>query len=187
LKGQLEGIVAVAKLNRTPSCSPGDKTRILVNGRPSIKIKGLNPTSLNDSTCCLLRNGISTGAKCQHLDGDGNGIHGQSTNTNLNKEMRTGPTVPYRHTHHSPAAEFRVTKTLLLVSTVFLVLNLPSHAIRAFTFIHVRNYLKYLEFYVQFKVTHAIFPYSLFLKFNLYGNSFLWNKINMHILLHTKL
>ncbi|CAG7728869.1 unnamed protein product [Allacma fusca] len=32
-------------------------------------------------------------------------------------------------------AETRVTKTLLLVSTVFLVLNLPSHAIRATTFI----------------------------------------------------
>jgi len=36
-----------------------------------------------------------------------------------------------------PSAESRVTKMLLLVSTVFLVLNLPSHAIRATAFIQV--------------------------------------------------
>lgn len=35
------------------------------------------------------------------------------------------------------ASEYRVTKMLLLVSTVFIVLNLPSHAIRAASFIQV--------------------------------------------------
>jgi hypothetical protein len=39
------------------------------------------------------------------------------------------------------SSETRVTKMLLLVSTVFLVLNLPSHAFRAASFIQVGNIL----------------------------------------------
>jgi len=48
--------------------------------------------------------------------------------------------IPKRMTSvSSSASETRVTKMLLLVSTVFLVLNLPSHAIRAASFIQVRS------------------------------------------------
>lgn len=43
--------------------------------------------------------------------------------------------------HHatSTSSEVRVTKTLLLVSTVFLVLNLPAHAIRCYQLVQVSN------------------------------------------------
>lgn len=49
---------------------------------------------------------------------------------------------PNTHSHPPPsnAAEVRVTKTLLLVSTVFLVLNLPAHAIRCAQFIQVLHF-----------------------------------------------
>ena len=136
LKGQREGIVAVAKLNRSNSLNSSDpKPQILISGDPNVKV--IN-NALNDSTCCLLRNGISMGTNPEHCGGSGSCTTKESS---VPTTLSTG-VPPYRPTYnHSSAAEVRVTKTLLLVSTVFLVLNLPSHAVRAFTFICVSNTL----------------------------------------------
>jgi hypothetical protein len=42
-------------------------------------------------------------------------------------------------THHPPNSETKVTKMLLVVSTVFLCLNLPSYVIRVHVYVQVRN------------------------------------------------
>lgn len=60
------------------------------------------------------------------------------------------------------SSEVRVTKTLLLVSTVFLVLNLPSHAIRCMQFIQVSTksflicYLFIANYLVCFFIRHEM-------------------------------
>lgn len=53
------------------------------------------------------------------------------------------------------AAEIRITKTLLLVSTVFLVLNLPSHAVRAASFL--------LQVRITFCICHGYCMYNKFM------------------------
>lgn len=44
-----------------------------------------------------------------------------------------------QHAAHSPNSETKVTKMLLVVSTVFLCLNLPSYVIRVHVYVQVRN------------------------------------------------
>lgn len=64
---------------------------------------------------------------------------GQPCGKNEPGQLQSKSTHHY-HFHHHPhpiSAEFRVTKTLLLVSTSFVILNLPSHAIRCALFIQV--------------------------------------------------
>lgn len=43
------------------------------------------------------------------------------------------------------ATEIRVTKTLFLISIIFVVLNLPAHAVRCAQFIQVRSNVKYMK------------------------------------------
>lgn len=62
-------------------------------------------------------------------------------------------TPPFKRTltnHSTSAMEIRITKTLLLISTVFLLLHFPSHSIRVASFIQV--HISYLLF--SYRVMH---------------------------------
>jgi len=142
LKGQRKTIVAVAHLNRSNSAASTSKTRILIGQNPRNGIgPGMGQTdSVNGEEGGGGRGsggGLCGSAKCKQTHS-----HRQLQNraVDARKTRGQGSSASPGSSAGNPsssAAEVRVTKTLLLVSTVFLVLNLPSHAIRAFAFVEV--------------------------------------------------
>ena len=108
---------------------PSSRSNPLLNGMGNNSSSGggsLNNHYVNSKSCRINMGSSSTSLNSgtapnnPHLTAGRNTVHkGQSGSSSTS------------------AAEARVTKTLLLVSTSFLVLNLPAHAIRAVAYVQV--------------------------------------------------
>ncbi|CAG7715012.1 unnamed protein product [Allacma fusca] len=138
LKDQRQNIMAVAKISTSPSnfqyqqpgkndhpssgCRfPSSRSSPLLNGISGpLTTSSHPPMSLNN--CKSYR--INLGSSASLNACNSTNVSGPS----LNRVNRN-------HSSSTSASEARVTKTLLLVSTVFLVLNLPAHAVRAVAYV----------------------------------------------------
>lgn len=86
----------------------------------------------------------------------------QTAHNPSNDRLEQAP-VTYHQRQQPQSSDVRVTKALLLVSTVFLVLTLPAHAIRGIRFILEVKWSIYI-FVIVFKVQSGVllFYYSIF-------------------------
>lgn len=146
-KGERETIVAATNLKRTNSTASEGKCQILIRqsgtkDKETLLTKDMvsSGKGQSSSNCGPCYSGKAQKEKSKLFMSFGRKQCLNQCRTEGSKQelSKSSPVAGKKPVPHSSAAEVRVTKTLLLVSTVFLVLNLPAHAIRAYGFVQVK-------------------------------------------------